>query len=78
MIGAKGMLGTKMLQNWQSYVVIAADSVVADIRDETQVRSYLSRVVRTGFALTAAYTDVDGSENNRDLAFAVNETPRQM
>lgn len=71
-IGAKGMLGTDMLQDWKSEDVFAADSAEADIRDGTQVRSLVSRVRPDWIVLTAAYTDVDGSENNRDLAFAVN------
>jgi dTDP-4-dehydrorhamnose reductase len=71
-IGARGMLGTDMLQDWKSDEVIAADKNDADIRDIVQVRKLVARVRPDWIVLTAAYTDVDGSETNRDLAFAVN------
>lgn len=71
-IGAQGMLGTDMLQDWKSDEVIAADKAEADIRDIAQVRNLVSKVRPDWIVLTAAYTDVDGSESNRELAFAVN------
>jgi dTDP-4-dehydrorhamnose reductase len=74
LIGAKGMLGTDMLRVWHSHEVIAADVAEADIRDLDQVRRLVSSSRPDWIVLTAAYTDVDGSENNRDLAFAVNAT----
>jgi dTDP-4-dehydrorhamnose reductase len=41
--------------------------------------SVLDRAAPEGIILTAAYTDVDGCESNRDYAFAVNaEGPRQV
>lgn len=73
-IGAKGMLGTDMLQDWKSDEVVGADQAQADIRDIAQVRSLVSRVRPDWIVLTAAYTDVDGSESNREVAFAVNCT----
>jgi dTDP-4-dehydrorhamnose reductase len=72
LMGAKGMLGTDMLRVWREHDVIAADSAEADIRDLDQVRALVSAVRPQWIVLTAAYTDVDGSEKNRDLAFAVN------
>ena len=72
LMGAKGMLGTDMLRVWQGHEVIAADSAEADIRDLHQVRALVSSAHPEWIVLTAAYTDVDGSEKNRDLAFAVN------
>jgi len=74
LMGAKGMLGTDMLRVWQGHDVIAVDAAEADIRDFDQVRALVSRVQPQWIVLTAAYTDVDGSEKNRDLAFAVNAT----
>ena len=71
-MGARGMLGTDILQDWKSDEVIPADSTEADIRDLEQVRSLVSKVRPDWIVLTAAYTDVDGSEKNPDLAFAVN------
>jgi dTDP-4-dehydrorhamnose reductase len=74
LIGAKGMLGTDMLRVWHAHDVIAADVAEADIRDFDQVRKLVSVSRPDWIVLTAAYTDVDGSEKNRDLAFAVNAT----
>jgi len=74
LMGAKGMLGTDMLRVWQGHDVVAADSAEADIRDPDQVRALVSGVRPQWIVLTAAYTDVDGSEKNRELAFAVNAT----
>jgi dTDP-4-dehydrorhamnose reductase len=71
-LGAKGMLGTDILQAWKSDEVIPADSAETDIRNAEQVRSLVSGVRPDWIVLAAAYTDVDGSEQNSDLAFAVN------
>ena len=43
-----------------------------DIRDENQVSTLVQRARPDWIVLTAAYTDVDGCESNRDLAFDVN------
>jgi dTDP-4-dehydrorhamnose reductase len=72
LIGAKGMLGTDMVQDWASPDLIGADLEDADIRDLTQVRQIVHHVHPEWIILTAAYTDVDGSEKNREHAFAVN------
>lgn len=71
-LGAKGMLGTDILRAWKSDEVIPADSAEADIRRAEEVRSLISGVRPDWIVLAAAYTDVDGSEQNSDLAFAVN------
>ncbi|MBZ5539485.1 MAG: dTDP-4-dehydrorhamnose reductase [Acidobacteriia bacterium] len=71
-IGARGMLGTDLLQEWKTDEVIPATSQDADIRDPQQVRSLLARTRPDWTVLTAAYTDVDGSERNPEQAFAVN------
>ncbi len=73
-LGAKGMLGTDMLEDWKSDEVFPADVAEADIRDLQQMRTLVSKVRPDWIVLTAAYTDVDGSEQNRELAFAVNAT----
>ena len=44
----------------------------ADIRDADRVRQVLRETRPEWVILAAAYTDVDGCESNRDLAFAVN------
>jgi dTDP-4-dehydrorhamnose reductase len=74
LVGAKGMLGTDMLRVWKTQEVIAADVAEADIRDLGQVRALVNGARPDWIVLTAAYTDVDGSEKNQELAFAVNAT----
>ena len=72
LIGAKGMLGTDIVQDWKTDDVVPADSEEADIRSIERVRSLVSKVRPNWILLTAAYTDVDGSEKNSEQAFAVN------
>lgn len=71
-IGASGMLGTDLIKEWPQDEVIPATSRDADIREPEQVRRLISYARPDWVVLTAAYTDVDGSERNPDLAFAVN------
>jgi dTDP-4-dehydrorhamnose reductase len=72
LIGASGMLGKDILEEWGSEEIIPASSRDADIRDVQQVQSLVARTKPDWIVLTAAYTDVDGSEKNPDMAFAVN------
>jgi len=72
LMGAKGMLGRDISQDWRSDEVVPVDSEDADIRSIDQVRKLVSSVRPNWILLTAAYTDVDGSETNKELAFAVN------
>jgi dTDP-4-dehydrorhamnose reductase len=72
LIGAKGMLGTDIVREWTSDELIPADFEDADIRNLDQVQSLVSKTGPDWIVLTAAYTDVDGSEKNPELAFAVN------
>jgi len=71
-IGANGLLGTDLVGNWPEDDIIPATSRDVDIRDSEQVRRLVTRERPDWIVLTAAYTDVDGSERNPDLAFAVN------
>src|SRR5450432_1621882 len=71
-IGSNGMLGKDLVQEWTKDELIPATSDDADIRDLQQVRLLISRTSPDWIVLTAAYTDVDGSEKNPELAFAVN------
>jgi dTDP-4-dehydrorhamnose reductase len=71
-IGANGMLGKDLAEDWKGDVIIPADSRDADIRETGQVRKLVTQQRPDWIILTAAYTDVDGSERNPDLAFAVN------
>jgi dTDP-4-dehydrorhamnose reductase len=73
-LGAKGMLGTDLLDEWQSHELIPADAAEADLRDFSQVEKLVLSVRPEWIILSAAYTDVDGCEQNPELAFAVNQT----
>jgi len=71
-LGARGMLGTDLLSEWQSDELIPAGSAEADLRNFDQVEKLVSKVRPEWIVLSAAYTDVDGCERNPELAFAVN------
>jgi dTDP-4-dehydrorhamnose reductase len=73
-LGARGMLGTDLLKEWQSDDLIPADSAEADIRNFAEVQKLVSGVRPDWIVLSAAYTDVDGCERDPELAFAVNGT----
>jgi dTDP-4-dehydrorhamnose reductase len=73
-LGARGLLGTDLLDEWQTDELIAAGSAEADLRDAVQVDTLLKRVHPDWVIICAACTDVDGCERNRELAFAVNAT----
>ena len=68
------MLGTDLLKEWETDELIPASSNDADVRYlAEQVHSFtpLAHGLRWT-VLTAAHTDVDGSERNPEVAFAVN------
>jgi len=71
-IGANGMLGSDLVQEWAGDEVIPATSRDADIREFAQVHRLVATHHPDWIILTAAYTDVDASELNPELAFAVN------
>ena len=82
-LGATGMLGTDLLDEWNKVEspsasthdeLIAAGSADADLRDASQVDELIRETRPDWVILCAAYTDVDGCETNRELAFAVNGT----
>jgi dTDP-4-dehydrorhamnose reductase len=73
-LGARGMLGADLLDEWQSDELIPADRAQADLRDFSQVEKLVLRARPEWIVLAAAYTDVDGCEQNPQLAFAVNQT----
>src|ERR1700674_1959693 len=72
LIGANGMLGKDIVQEWRNDELIPATSRDADIRDFEQVERLITATRPEWIVLTAAYTDVDGSERDPDAAFAVN------
>lgn len=73
LIGANGMLGKDVLQEWTGDELIPATSRDADIRNPEEVERLIAGARPEWILLTAAYTDVDGSERDPDAAFGVNQ-----
>ncbi len=74
-LGAKGMLGQVIVQEFfddKKYKVIAWDKEDLDIMDgQKAIRAI--RVVMPNIVInTAAYTDVDGAESNKETAMKIN------
>ncbi|MDP9338865.1 MAG: dTDP-4-dehydrorhamnose reductase [Acidobacteriota bacterium] len=72
LIGANGMLGKDIVREWTGDELIPATSRDADIRNPEEVERLIAATCPEWILLTAAYTDVDGSEGDHDAAFAVN------
>jgi dTDP-4-dehydrorhamnose reductase len=72
LFGASGLLGQDLVQALAGEQLTALSSKDADLRDRTRVRDVIRDSRPDWILLSAAYTDVDGCESNRDLAFAVN------
>jgi len=70
--GASGLLGKALMREWRGDQVTGLGSKDADIRDPQQVVKAVESSRPDWIVLAAAYTDVDGCETNRELAFAVN------
>jgi dTDP-4-dehydrorhamnose reductase len=70
--GATGLLGKALMREWTGDDLSALGSKDADIRDPKQISNVLERTQPDWIVLAAAYTDVDGCERNRELAFDVN------
>ena len=70
--GVTGLLGKALVREWKDDEVTGLSSADGDIRDENQVLTLVQRARPAWIVLAAAYTDVDGCESNRDLAFDVN------
>jgi dTDP-4-dehydrorhamnose reductase len=71
--GASGLLGKALMREWTGDDTLTGfSSKDVDIRDSNQVAAAVERARPDWIVLAAAYTDVDGCETNRDLAFAVN------
>jgi dTDP-4-dehydrorhamnose reductase len=71
-IGGTGLLGKALTWEWTSDEVVSLGSRDVDIRSDAQVDEALRRHQPEWIVLAAAYTDVDGCEAHRDLAFEVN------
>jgi dTDP-4-dehydrorhamnose reductase len=72
--GATGLLGKALMREWNDDDVVGLGSRDVDIRFPQQIDTALARHRPEWIVLAAAYTDVDGCETHRDLAFEVNCT----
>lgn len=70
--GASGLLGQELVRELNGAELTALSSKDADLRDRARVGNVIRASQPDWIILCAAYTDVDGCESNRDLAFAVN------
>ncbi len=70
--GASGLLGKALVREWSGDELVQFSSRDADIRDAEMVARAIDEARADWIVLSAAYTDVDGCESNRELAFAVN------
>ena len=70
--GASGLLGKALVKELADEQFTALSSKDADLRNPSAVRQAIEPARPEWIILSAAYTDVDGCESNRDLAFSVN------
>jgi dTDP-4-dehydrorhamnose reductase len=70
--GASGLLGQALTREWSGDEIVGLRSRDADIRDKGRVYEVVAHSRPDWIVLAAAYTDVDGCESNKDLAFAIN------
>jgi len=71
-LGATGLLGKALVREWTGDEVQAMGSRDVDIRDSARVGETIGEARPDWVVLAAAYTDVDGCESHRELAFSVN------
>ena len=71
--GSNGMLGHDLIKVLdESHELIQTNSKTLDITDETQVMDFICDKKPDIIINSAAYTDVDGCEENPELAYNVN------
>ena len=70
--GSSGLLGQDLVRALAGENVTALSSKDADLRDRARILESVRNSRPDWIILSAAYTDVDGCESNRDLALAVN------
>ncbi len=71
-LGATGLLGKALMREWSGDEVVGLGSRDVDIRDAAQVRELVRGANPDWIVLSAAYTNVDGCEEDPTLAFSVN------
>lgn len=72
LFGASGLLGQDLVKELSEEQLTALSVEDVDLRDHARARAIIRESRPEWILLLAAYTDVDGCESNRDLAFAVN------
>jgi dTDP-4-dehydrorhamnose reductase len=70
--GSSGLLGQALVEELKSEQLTALSSADADLRNPARIQEVIRASRPDWIILAAAYTDVDGCESNRELAFAVN------
>jgi dTDP-4-dehydrorhamnose reductase len=70
--GATGLLGKALMGQLKGDEISGLSSKEVDIRDRLKTFDAVERASPNWIVLAAAYTDVDGCETNRELAFDVN------
>jgi len=73
-IGATGLLGSALFEEWNGEPITGVGSRDVDIRDEAKLRDLHARCRPEWTVLAAAYTDVDGCEKDPGRAYEVNCT----
>jgi len=71
-LGATGLLGRVLLEEWHTDEIRALGSCNADIRDRSQLHRNFADFRPECTVLAAAYTDVDGCESDQKRAHDVN------
>ncbi len=72
LFGATGLLGQDLVRALRGEQLTALSSRDADLRDQVRVTRIVKDSQPDWIILSAAYTDVDGCESNRDHALSVN------
>lgn len=71
-LGSKGMLGTDVVEEFKDEEVYSYDIDNIDITNKSSVESKIDEIKPDYVINTAAYTNVDGAEENKEAAFNVN------
>ncbi len=72
LFGASGLLGQELVRELSADALTAPSSKEADLQDRARITEIVRDSHPDWIILSAAFTDVDGCESNRDHAFAVN------
>ena len=70
--GSNGMLGHDLINALENHELIITNSKTLDITDKDHTIEFICDVKPDVVINSAAYTDVDGCEENQDIAYAVN------